>query len=110
MTRLRLVLLAVLLTIMSLGLTFVSKLQCAVEEHDSLTVGYSYRPVRGQSPESDGEAHQSRKWNHPNRTPRARRGSSPSPFSRRAPILSRPALRDSRQPGKPGSSSPREIR
>ena len=72
MKRLRLVVLAVLMA--AIGLTFLSKLQCAVKEHHSLAVGYSYRPVRGQNPESDGEAHQSRNWNHPKRHHVGRRG------------------------------------
>ena len=103
MTKLRSIVLAVLVATIGLASHFVAP--CAVEEYNGLTFGHSYRPVRGQSPESHSEAHRSRKRNHPNRHHELRRGSSPSPFSRRAPTSSRRARRDSKLPGKTGSSS-----
>ncbi len=107
MTRLRFVVLAVLMT--AIGLTFLSKLNAQGKSITASLSGTVSDPTGARIPKAalkltDPQVESSEP------TVLARPGSLPSLFCRPAPTSLRSAPRGSRPPGRRASSLPREIR
>ena len=100
MTRLRFVVLAVLMT--AIGLTFLSKLNAQGKSITASLSGTVSDPSGARIPKAALKLTDPQTWNHPTRTVPARPGTLPSPFCRPAPTSLRssaPGFKTTRQNG-----------